>query len=337
LIIKKKILPHFSEIYMKIKILKYAILTLFVSCNAYSDDRLQLPDTENYCDVREIKYLQSTGGDQSYIKLSCTKKYDKRWPHQIDVCVHQILGKASADAPEMSLGTLIGFSCDTSFLSCLNTDPCPCNKEQAAQDADAQCRDELGWIWVNEEECEWECGRCDEHAAIEKAELSCGPYWEWIDQEICVWGCEQCGQEKAMADTLCGPSYWTMDMDTCEWECDQCPNDPNKTEPGICGCGVPDTDSDGDGTLDCVDNCPDDSNKTEPGICGCGVPDTDSDGDGTPDCNDKCPDDPNKTEPGICGCGIPDTDSDGDGIPDCIDIDDEDNFGDEDGDNNRDC
>jgi hypothetical protein len=47
---------------------------------------------------------------------------------------------------------------------------------------------------------------------------------------------------------------------------------------------VPDIDSDGDGTADCVDGCPDDAGKTEPGVCGCGVPDTDSDGDGTPDC-----------------------------------------------------
>jgi hypothetical protein len=37
------------------------------------------------------------------------------------------------------------------------------------------------------------------------------------------------------------------------------------------------------------DQCPDDPNKTEPGICGCGVADTDTDGDGTPDCNDQCP------------------------------------------------
>ncbi|SPD75017.1 exported hypothetical protein [uncultured Desulfobacterium sp.] len=36
-----------------------------------------------------------------------------------------------------------------------------------------------------------------------------------------------------------------------------------------------------------VDNCPDDSNKTEPGECGCGTPDTDSDGDGIPDCKDN--------------------------------------------------
>jgi predicted lipoprotein with Yx(FWY)xxD motif len=36
---------------------------------------------------------------------------------------------------------------------------------------------------------------------------------------------------------------------------DLCPNDPNKSEPGACGCGVPDTDSDSDGVADCNDNC----------------------------------------------------------------------------------
>jgi len=100
---------------------------------------------------------------------------------------------------------------------------------------------------------------------------------------------------------------------------DQCPNDPNKTGPGDCGCGVPDTDTDGDSTADCNDGCPADPNKTEPGVCGCGVPDTDSDGDGEADCNDGCPTDPDKIDPGICGCGVADTDSDGDGTPDCND------------------
>ena len=36
----------------------------------------------------------------------------------------------------------------------------------------------------------------------------------------------------------------------------ECPDDPNKTVPGICGCGVPDVDSDGDGAMDCEDFCP---------------------------------------------------------------------------------
>jgi hypothetical protein len=98
---------------------------------------------------------------------------------------------------------------------------------------------------------------------------------------------------------------------------DNCPNDPNKTEPGICGCGVADTDTDGDGTPDCNDNCANDPNKTDPDICGCGIPDIDTDGDGTPDCNDNCANDPNKTDPDICGCGIPDVDTDGDGTLDC--------------------
>jgi hypothetical protein len=100
---------------------------------------------------------------------------------------------------------------------------------------------------------------------------------------------------------------------------DACPDDPNKTAPGICGCGVPDTDSDNDGTPDCHDSCPNDPNKTAPGACGCGVADTDTDHDGTPDCHDSCPNDPNKTAPGACGCGVADTDTDHDGTPDCHD------------------
>jgi hypothetical protein len=37
---------------------------------------------------------------------------------------------------------------------------------------------------------------------------------------------------------------------------DLCPDDGNKIEPGACGCGVPDTDSDKDGVADCIDSCP---------------------------------------------------------------------------------
>ena len=69
---------------------------------------------------------------------------------------------------------------------------------------------------------------------------------------------------------------------------DECPNDPNKTAPGQCGCGNPDTDSDADGTADCVDGCPLDAAKIAPGQCGCGVADTDTDGDGFADCLDNC-------------------------------------------------
>jgi len=135
------------------------------------------------------------------------------------------------------------------------------------------------------------------------------------------------------------------DLDGTPDDDDGCPTDADKTEPGECGCGNPETDTDEDGTPDCDDLCPDDPNKTEPGECGCGnlEPGTacddgddctiddiideaceckgvlaDSDGDGTPDCDDLCPNDSNKTTPGECGCGNSDVDMDGDGVIDCV-------------------
>jgi MYXO-CTERM domain-containing protein len=100
---------------------------------------------------------------------------------------------------------------------------------------------------------------------------------------------------------------------------DQCPADPGKIEPGDCGCGQPDTDSDGDDRADCVDGCPADGDKQSSGACGCGEPDVDGDADGSPDCIDECPSDPAKREAGDCGCGEPETDGDGDGVADCAD------------------
>lgn len=54
-------------------------------------------------------------------------------------------------------------------------------------------------------------------------------------------------------------------------------------------------DSDNDSIRDACDGCPDDADKSEAGLCGCGVPDTDTDG--TPDCHNpdqgETPDDGN--------------------------------------------
>ena len=106
---------------------------------------------------------------------------------------------------------------------------------------------------------------------------------------------------------IVNPDQRDADIDNVGDACDNCPDDPGKTHPGGCGCGVPDDDRDGDGVPDCIDGCPDDPAKTEPGACGCGAPETDDDGDGVPDCIDICP-----------GCDD-NLDSDGDTIPDDID------------------
>ncbi len=74
------------------------------------------------------------------------------------------------------------------------------------------------------------------------------------------------------------------------------------------------TDSDSDGVGIPCDSCPDDPGKTDPGSCGCGVPDTDLNGNGIPDCIDPCDDfedgviDPSRwviggERFGIGGCG----------------------------------
>lgn len=56
---------------------------------------------------------------------------------------------------------------------------------------------------------------------------------------------------------------------------------------GFCSTDQEDADEDGEG--DAGDSCPEDSGKIEPGICGCGAPDSDSDDDKILDCNDAYP------------------------------------------------
>ncbi len=67
---------------------------------------------------------------------------------------------------------------------------------------------------------------------------------------------------------------------------------------------VIDVDFDGDGVVDCDDGCPHDPNKTAPGICGCGISDVDSDSDTIPDCHDQCPGEDDRID--ADGDGTPD-------------------------------
>jgi len=81
---------------------------------------------------------------------------------------------------------------------------------------------------------------------------------------------------------------------------DQCPDDPDKTQPGVCGCGVPDVDTDGDGTMDCVDNCSNVANVAQ----------ADADDDQIGDVCDNCPTNANPDQ----------ADSDSDAVGDACDI-----------------
>ena len=121
---------------------------------------------------------------------------------------------------------------------------------------------------------------------------------------------------------------------------DQCPDDPNKTEPGQCGCGVPDVDADGDGIPDCNDQCPNDPANNDvdgDGVCGdtdncpadANADQADSDEDGIGDVCDACPTDPTNDADGDAVCAGADNcpndsnagqeDGDGDGAGDACD------------------
>jgi hypothetical protein len=67
-------------------------------------------------------------------------------------------------------------------------------------------------------------------------------------------------------------------LDLCEIAAGETPDCDSNSVPDSCQ-----VDSDGDGVINPCDGCPNDPAKTAPGACGCGVPDTDSDGDGVAD------------------------------------------------------
>ncbi len=125
--------------------------------------------------------------------------------------------------------------------------------------------------------------------------------------------CPRCSLDKTCrTDNDCESG--NCDNGTCGNQVDdQCPDDPNKTEPGQCGCGMADEDPDTDGVASCVDNCPKDANASQ----------TDSDSDHVGDECDNCPQTSNPTQADADSDGTGDAcdndDTDGDGIIDSDD------------------
>ncbi len=116
---------------------------------------------------------------------------------------------------------------------------------------------------------------------------------------------------------------------------DECPDNPRKTEAGMCGCDA--YDSDGDWVCDDDDICPGGSDKIDTDndgipdfcdVCPGGNDNMDSDGDGVPDFCDDCPNSASGDSDGdgvcddedVCADGDDRIDSDGNGIPDACEV-----------------
>ena len=106
---------------------------------------------------------------------------------------------------------------------------------------------------------------------------------EDCDGDLVLDECEDDGDGDGFVDD-CDNCPFTFNEDQADRDhdgvgdvCDPCPDDRLD-------------DRDGDGVCDSDDPCFTDPLKVDPGQCGCGVPDEDSDGDGAADCVDLCPD-----------------------------------------------
>jgi hypothetical protein len=123
---------------------------------------------------------------------------------------------------------------------------------------------------------------CPEDCAVTCGDKSCDP----TELSSCTSDCG-CPDSDALTDApiVCSDGVCLGGIENCS----SCPQDCKQTN-----------DSDNDGTNDCDDKCPQDPNKTNFGLCGCGVPDTDSDSDSIPDCHDNCPNKPNGPNLGTC-------------------------------------
>jgi hypothetical protein len=140
--------------------------------------------------------------------------------------------------------------------------------------------------------------RCNNAVCVGSNPVTCVALDQCHNPGVCAPATGLCSNPNKPNGTTCS------DGDTC--------TSPDACSAGVCvgtrivNCGVcPLPDTDGDGVKDCTDQCPRDPLKTSPGICDCGIPDTDSDTDGVPDCIEgPCKNDPHVQKLGQCGgCG----------------------------------
>ena len=107
------------------------------------------------------------------------------------------------------------------------------------------------------------------------------------------------------------PDQTDADSDGAGDACDECPDDPLKVAPGICGCGLSESDADGDGVMDCLsdagsdggDDNPNDDASDGPGDAS-GGDDSNGEGGGNGDDGSNPDDSPIAATPRVCGAGV---------------------------------
>lgn len=109
------------------------------------------------------------------------------------------------------------------------------------------CSQPAGYVANPDDQCPDDGSKC------QPGECGCGTpdsnYRTWYGDG----DADGCGDPNDLMQACSQPPAYVANRD------DRCPDDGSKCEPGQCGCGTPDTDSDDDGSPDCIDPCPDDA------------------------------------------------------------------------------
>ena len=156
---------------------------------------------------------------------------------------------------------------------CADVDNCPDHPNAEQEDADADGAGDF-------------CEACpDDPSKVEPGSCGCGISDADEDSD----GVPDCHDNCATASN---PDQSDVDEDEVGDSCGGCPSHAGVTDPGRCGCGISETDSDADTVPDCLDNCVDEPNTLQP----------DADNDGAGDACDLCPLNSRKLEPDEHGC-----------------------------------